>query len=768
MTSFSPAKKFLAVLVTVTLLYQQGFCATTALPQDNGWPRQIANADATLVYYQPQIDSWKDYKNLAGRAAFSITPKSGKGTVGVVSFQALTDVNKDNRTVYLHDIQYSSVRFPSLNAQDASKMEQIYRTIAPHDTVPLALDRLMADLDRTKEPASAVAVKNDPPTIFYSAGPAILLNVQGDPVLTDIPKTHLQFIVNTTWDLFFDKSQKQYYLLANNIWLTATDLKGPWNLVKTLPKDMAKLPAGENWDAVKKLIPPPPQGGPAPKVFYSSTPSEMILFKGAPVYSRIPGTQLLYVTNTDNDIFLNDVTHKYYVLLSGRWFSADGYNGPWSYASDSLPADFSKIPEGSAKARVLASVPGTIDASDAVMLAQVPTTAVVNRAEVEAKVKVIYDGAPQFKTIESTSLEYATNTQEKIVKDGDIYYLCLQGVWFISTKPDGPWKTADSIPKEIYTIPPSSPVYNITYVTQTNPTATTVESSTTAGYFGMFVIGMTAGLAIAYGTGFFYPPYVYWGPGAFYPAYHPWPVTYGAGVVYNPWTGGWAAGRAAYGPYASAGASAWYNPATGRYGHAASVQGWYGGRTVASAYNPWTGGYGATSQGHNAYAQWGSSVATRNGQAIQTGHVTTANGTIAGYRTTTGQHGTIYSGANGTVIKGSNGVYAGNDGNAYRKNSDGSWSKYNNGQWNTVDTSGAKQSFENNHPNAQKDVHNAQDQRATTNAGGANGRLGGTQGIEPQTKQGLDRSAASRERGQRQTQRFQNFHRGGGMGRFRR
>ena len=768
MTSFSPAKKFLAVLVTVTLLYQQGFCATTALPQDNGWPRQIVNADATLVYYQPQIDSWKDYKNLAGRAAFSITPKSGKGTVGVVSFQALTDVNKDNRTVYLHDIQYSSVRFPSLDAEDASKMEQVYRSIAPHDTVPLALDRLMADLDRTKEPAPAVAVKNDPPVIFYSAAPAILLNVQGDPILTDIPKTHLQFVVNTTWDLFFDKSQKQYYLLANNVWLMATSLNGPWNLAKVLPKDMAKLPEGENWDAVKKLIPPSPQSGPAPKVFYSSTPAEMILFKGAPIYSRIPNTKLLYVTNTDNDIFLDDVTHKYYVLLSDRWFSADDYNGPWSYASDNLPADFSKIPEGSTKARVLASVPGTIDASDAVMLAQVPTTAVVNRAEAEAKVKVIYDGAPQFKPIESTSLEYATNTQEKIVKDGDLYYLCFQGVWFISTKPDGPWKTAHSIPKEIYTIPPRSPVYNITYVTQTNPTSTTVESSTTAGYFGMFVVGMTAGLAIAYGTGFFYPPYVYWGPGAFYPAYHPWPMTYGAGVVYNPWTGGWAAGRAAYGPYASAGASAWYNPATGRYGHAASVQGWYGGRTVASAYNPWTGGYGATSQGHNAYAQWGSSVATRNGQAIQTGHVTTANGTIAGYRTTTGQHGTIYSGANGTVIKGSNGVYAGNDGNAYRKNSDGSWSKYNNGQWNTVDTSGAKQNFENNHPNAQKDVHNAQDQRATTNAGGANGRLGGTQGIEPQTKQGLDRSAASRERGQRQTQRFQNFHRGGGMGRFRR
>ena len=89
----------------------------------------------------------------------------------------------------------------------------------------------------------------------------------------------------------------------------------------------------------------------------------------------------------------------------------------------------------------------------------------------------------------------------KVIKVGDVYYLCFQGVWFMSTKPDGPWKTADSVPQEIYTIPSSSPVYDVTYVTQTNATATTVESSSTAGYLGMFIIGAAVGAAIVYGTG---------------------------------------------------------------------------------------------------------------------------------------------------------------------------------------------------------------------------------------------------------------------------
>jgi hypothetical protein len=494
-------------------------------------------------------------------------------------------------------------------------------------------------------------------------------------------------------------------------------------------------------------------------------PAELIVFKGSPVYSKIPGTRLLYVANTDNDVFVDDTDRQYYVLLSGRWFRAKSIEGPWGYTGADLPPDFAKIPEGSPKAHVLSSVPGTVEASDAVMLAQIPTTAIVNKAEAEAQVKVAYDGQPQFKPIENTTLQYATNTRDKVIKDGDLYYLCFQSVWFISTTPSGPWKTADSIPEEIYTIPPSSPVYNVTYVTQTNATSTTVESHTAAGYLGVFIIGAAVGAAIVYGTGYYHPPYVYWGPGVPYPVYHPWPCTYGVGAVYNPWTGGFAAGRAVYGPYGAAGSSAWYNPAPGRYGRSASVQGVYGGRTVASAYNLWTGGYGATSQAPNAYAQWGSSVATRGNQWVQTGHVTTAAGTTAGYRTSTGQQGVVTRGANGTVAHGSNGTYVGHDGNVYRRDSTGNWSQYNNsnGNWNHVDTSNAQ-------AQAQQRAQTASQNRSTNQSLGATSRQPATQShvnVNSDVTNGLNRSAESRHRGQMQTQRFQNFHRGGG-GRFHR
>src|SRR5438477_12333435 len=179
--------------------------------------------------------------------------------------------------------------------------------------------------------------------------------------------------------------------------------------------------------------------------------------------------------------------------------------GPWTYATPDPPPDFAKIPASSPASAILASVPGTDEAKDAVLLAQVPTTMTVKPAEAQAKVKVEYGGDPKFEPIKGTSMAYATNTQDKVIKVGDVYYLCLQGVWFMSPNPQGPWTTASSVPKEIYTIPPSSPVYNVTYVTQTANPDGTIQSSYTAGYLGTFIAGAAVGAILTSGTGYYYP-----------------------------------------------------------------------------------------------------------------------------------------------------------------------------------------------------------------------------------------------------------------------
>src|ERR1700721_4432550 len=67
----------IAVLLICSLI-----CPTFA--QDPGWPREKSNADGSIVYYQPQLDEWRDFKQLEARMAVSIRPKGGQPTVGVI------------------------------------------------------------------------------------------------------------------------------------------------------------------------------------------------------------------------------------------------------------------------------------------------------------------------------------------------------------------------------------------------------------------------------------------------------------------------------------------------------------------------------------------------------------------------------------------------------------------------------------------------------------------------------------------------------------
>jgi hypothetical protein len=687
-------KVFLVSIVTVCLLNGAGpFSTTPAIAAGSStyrspWPKSVDRDGAHVVVYQPQLKSWRNYRSLVADTAISITQNNGKPILGVISWRADTITNVSARTVFVRNIEVLSSRFPSLDPAQEAVMQQRAHQIYPTITFSISLDRMIASLEKVNIPVQAITANTQPPTIFVSTTPAIVLLVDGKPVLAPIQGTALQYVVNTNWDLFFDKSD--YYLLSDKTWLKAKQLDGPWTVTTKLPPDMAKLPANQNWGDVLKAVPPPSSAQPAPKVWFTEKPAELIVFKGKPTYAEIPGTNLAYATNTESSVFLHHPDNQLYVLISGRWFRAGSLDAPWVYAGNDLPADFSKLPTGQPYSAAVVSVPGTQAASDAVLLSQVPTTAIVNRAQAEAAVKVSYAGEPQFVPIETTTMFYAVNTPNRVIRVGNLYYLCFQGIWFVSPTPNGPWKTVDSVPQVIYTIPPSSPVYNVTYVVVSNPTPTTVEMSCSSGYLGMFVLGMAVGSTVVYGTGFYYPPYVYWGPR--YPVYYPYPYTYGVAAVYNPYTGAYGVGRVVYGPYGSAGSAAWYNPATGTYGHAVTTQNAYGGHTYAQAYNPWTGTYAATSQGHNQYSQWGSTVVQNGNNWAEAQHMTNSNGTVGSFQTSKGSAGAGFSGANGNsgfVAKdaNNNNVYAGADGNVYKKDSNGDWSKWNDGSWTPVDPS---------------------------------------------------------------------------------
>src|SRR2546423_6247928 len=742
-------------------------------PNNSSWPREKYSNGTRLIIYQPQVDDWKNFQDLSWRMAISLTPKGGKTVLGVVEMKGNTNIDNVAKLVSISDPQVTGTYFPSLDNGTKEKMDQLFKTFVP-STLSISLHSLIASTAKKEAPAG-VQLNNDPPKIFVGYRPSILLSVNGEPVLSVVPNTNLQFVVNTQWPLFFDESGSTYYLAVGQQWLTAKKLDGQWSATKQLPPEMSKVPQDKQWSALKKFIPPPANPkGVTPDVFYSDKPAEVILFDGQPVYAQIPDTQLEYATNTNSVVFVYKPKQQFYYVIAGRWFSASDLQGPWTYATPDLPADFAKIPPSNPASAILATVPGTEEAKDAVLLAQVPTTMTVNAKTAASKVKVGYAGEPKFEPIKGTSMEYASNTTDKVIKVGDVYYLCLQGVWFMSPSATGPWTTADSVPKEIYTIPASSPVYNVTYVTQSTTPEGTVQSSYTAGYLGTFITGAAVGAILASGTGYYYPPY-YGYPVGGYPVYHPYAATYGVGAYYNTYPGAYGAAKGVYGPYGGAAAGAAYNPYTGTYARGATAYGPYGSRSVAQAYNPYTGTYAATHQGSNAYSSWGQSVVSNGNKSAYTQHYSNANGTVATAQGSQGGKAAASStkyGDTAAAKTSSGNMYATHDGNVY-KNTGSGWSSYDNGNWNSVNKNAQDQakSYQNSGANqaaAQQQKQNYQRSgSSSSNQASAQQRAQSSErsGQSAQSRSSgsseVDREAQNRERGGSQSQRFQQASRGG-------
>src|SRR6185437_5961481 len=76
-------------------------------------------------------------------------------------------------------------------------------------------------------------------------------------------------------------------------------------------------------------------------IVVSTVPAELIQSRGEPNFTAIQGTSLLYVNNSVNDIFMDEHSQQYFVLISGRWYQAKTMTGNnWKYIpADQLPLD---------------------------------------------------------------------------------------------------------------------------------------------------------------------------------------------------------------------------------------------------------------------------------------------------------------------------------------------------------------------------------------------------------------------------------------------
>ena len=772
----------LSIVVLLTTLAAR--LTAGAQSADPGWPRVFKKDGKQLTVYQPQVDYWRGYTNLHFRCAIAVKGVLKQERFGVAEVDALTMTDQANRIVAIVPLK-RDLRFPNVSADELAKLrEAAVQLNPPGHVTTLSLDRVIAYLDPATQPVQhSVELNLAPPKLFSSSTPAILVIFMGEPRFEPVAtnRTDVLFALNTNWDVLYDTASRMYYLLNGDGWLSSPDvLHGPWTPAQALPPSFYSLPASEHWAEARKHLPGNPAKS-APTVFATTEPAEMILTDGPPTYLPVNGTRLLHVNNTSSLLFLNTGDGKLYFLVAGRWFRGGSLNGPWTAASADLPPDFAQIPDNDPMAFVKANVPGTRQAQDAVLLASIPTTTTVGITNVTFN--VTYAGAPQFVAIPSTTVQYAVNTPNQVFLVSGGYYCCSQGMWFCGASAAGPWSFCTSVPAAIYTIPPSNPNYNVTYVVVQSATPTTVVYSSTSGYSGqyvaatgvlMFGAGIMVGAAIANNNHYYYPPY----------ACH---YSYGCSATYHYGYGGYyGASTTAYGPYGSATKSAAYNPYTGTSAASRSVNTAYGSASQSAAYNPYTGARAGSESVSTAYGSASRSAAYNptTGNAAYGGSRSTAYGSAGAVQTSSGASAAGWNTANsqGAVAKTSSGqVYASNGDTVYKKDSDGNWSQ-NSGSGRTSTQSqqqqaqtqsSAKQSqaqsqasttstsASSKQAQAQSQASSAQSQRS---ASGSTANASSASSSWSQNKSSMESQSQARESGNQQHQSTQSWKSSGGSG----
>jgi hypothetical protein len=497
------------------------------------WPKQAPSPAGEVTIYQPQIDSYSG-NQLTAHAAVSVARSGGKPPLfGAVFFMATLSTDRGTDTAVVENIAVTNARFPSKSSNVAGAVSQAISEAGSLGTLVLSQTQLLAQLALTqKEESAAANFNNTPPQILFATEPSVLVSIAGQPKLVQASGSNLLTVVNSPFFIALDPSTRLYYLNGGGQWLSTSNiLKGPWTPAANVPDAVTALAAKQETAQQQQNAASTDAGGPPPQILVATQPTELIQTAGPAEYAPIEGTDLLYISNTDSDVFMDIDTQALYVLLSGRWFTAPTQAGPWTYVPPSnLPGDFARIPAGLPVSNALASVPGTQAAQDATLDAQVPQTAAIQRNAPPPT--VAYDGKPKFQPVEkNSSVSYAVNTTSAVAQVGGAYYVCSDGVWYQASAPLGPWIVSVEVPQVIYTIPPTCPIYPVTFCRIYSSTPDVVYCGYLPGYTGSYIVGG----AVVFGTGWPYNP---WFGNVFIPR----PVTWGFGATFSTGWGCWGFG----------------------------------------------------------------------------------------------------------------------------------------------------------------------------------------------------------------------------------
>ena len=555
---------------------------TAAAKQDSEWPQVTTVNGTSYTLNQPSFTGLSG-NTVTLKSALQVKPNVGDtklGTVTMTSTMAPADVGG---LVELGNFTITGVDGITDASVSATLTKQLQGMAF---TVPLATVVQDIAIDASRDDTS---LANPTPSIVVTHDPTVLVSVAGNPVLAPLADTGWQRVTNTPFILVKSPQGTWFVRLGRSSWQRAAALDGRFSRADAPPAAVVAAignppatPGSVNQD-IERI------GGPEvdpPLVMVATKPTVLVSVNG-PSQTRDIGPGLKVVTNTSQTMIIRDQAPQYWVLASGRWFSANAESGPWMFVSgNELPDEFAQITQHDGKiGAALASVPGTKQAKEAVVNNGLVRTVVLDRTK--AKCALAWNGKPAFTAIKGTKLAYATNASQPVIKDGGAFYCCDSAAWFKASAENGPWTLCDAVPAEIYSIPASCPVYPCTFVEVYASTADSVTFGFTAGYVGSFVQNGS----VVYGTGYDYPTVANDDGSS-----QTYPQTYGSQASYDQDSGTWSPPSGdAYSSYYPAVYPAVYTGGWGGWGY-------YPGYSVAYGWG--YGHWGAWNNWNHYWNNW--------------------------------------------------------------------------------------------------------------------------------------------------------------------
>ena len=184
-----------------------------------------------------------------------------------------------------------------------------------------------------REPAT------QPLPITLSYEPTELVLIDGSARWEEIAATGLQYVSNTSGDLF--RLDGRYYLLLAGRWFSTKDLRRKWHPVRELPASFARIPADHPRARVLAAVAGTEQAQQALREVAESRRQVLdagagaglsVPWFGEPRFVAIEGTALQRAENTPYQVIRHN--NFYYLCHEGAWYRSSSPQGPWTTARE--------------------------------------------------------------------------------------------------------------------------------------------------------------------------------------------------------------------------------------------------------------------------------------------------------------------------------------------------------------------------------------------------------------------------------------------------